>query len=96
MRVLSHPFRLDANGQAVTVAQGSSRHAGAVVSTVARERGVARLCGDHGRRRHSDDGVNTAEAIRRCEPDLTVTGVTVDYDASGLTTVRVSVEWAEE
>jgi hypothetical protein len=100
MRVLSHPFRLDSNGQAVTVQQGSHRQAGelagAVVSTIAGERGLAPLYGLRDPNGQGVDGGSVAAAIEMCEPDLDVTAVTVNYDAAGYTTVRVSVEWAEE
>lgn len=46
---LAHPFRIDANGSAVTLEQGSARHAaeacGHVISCEAEERPLAPLWG---------------------------------------------------
>jgi hypothetical protein len=100
MRVLSHPFRLDGSGQAVAVEQGSPRQAGelagAVVSTIASERGLAPSYGLQDPPQQGVDRIQVAAAVELCEPDLTVTAVTVDYDVQGNSTVRVSVEWAQE
>lgn len=100
MRVLSHPFRLDANGSIVTVEQWSpeqaSEVAGAVVSTHLGERSMAPLFGI------ADPvgvGITAAEAraaVELCEPDLRVDAAVTDTDSSGRQTVRVAVAWRDD
>ncbi len=100
MRVISHPFRLDSNGRVVTAPQYSGRQAaelaGAVVATVAGERGLAPAYGlpdPVGRGVHGEE---VASIIETCEPDLAVIAVDLAGDAGGYITVKTNVEWAEE
>ena len=100
MRVLSHPFRVDSNGRVVTVEQYSGRQAaelaGAVVATVAGERGLAPSYGLTDPSGGGVDGEQVAGLIELCEPDLAVVSVDVTGDGSGYVTVKTNVEWVEE
>lgn len=100
MRVISHPFRLDSEGRVVTTDQYSDRQAaelaGAVVATVAGERGLAPAYGlddPVGRGVNPEDAASTIEL---CEPDLSVLSVDIVGASKGYITVRANVEWAEE
>ena len=97
MRLLSHPLRLDGAGSMVTIEQGSPRHAaelaGAVVSTIAGERGLSPRYG-------IPDPVGTfpspdlfAGAIAYCEPDLNVISLEFDVTPAGRVSVRADVGW---
>lgn len=98
MRVLGFPLRI-ASGGFQTVEQWSQAEAamiaGAVVSTVLRERPLAP---DFGCMDPVGVGVSTAEvaaAIAIGEPDLEVLGVDVAPVAESRLPVRVSVQWIE-
>ena len=83
---LAHPFRIDANGAAVTLEQGSMRHAaeacGHIVSCEAGERPLAPLWGlmdPTGTRVNADEitattqvGASLPHGYERWSPDLAV------------------------
>lgn len=100
MRVISHPFRVDSNGRVVTVEQYSPRQAaeltGAVIATVAGERGLAPEYGLKDPIGLGVDGEQVAATVEFCEPDVAVLAVDVAGDSEGFITVKTNVEWAEE
>lgn len=100
MRVISHPFRVDSNGRVVTNEQYSPRQAaelaGAVVATVAGERGLAPAYGLNDPVGVGVNGDEVAATIELCEPDLAVVSVDVAGDSEGFLTVKTNVEWVEE
>lgn len=96
---LSHPFRLDANGQVATVPEGSPRHAaelaGHVLACIVGERPLAP---DYGMPDPSGIGMDSATVaaiVSTCEPELEVTGVTVTDDNAGGSTISVAVNWTQ-
>lgn len=96
---LSHPFRLDAAGQAATVIEGSPRHAaelaGHVLACIAGERPLAP---DYGMPDPTGVGMNAASVaaiVGACEPELEVTGVTITDRNDGSQTVAVDVNWTQ-
>lgn len=100
MTTLAHPFRIDAAGRAVTVEQGSARHAaetaGHIVSCEAGERSLAPLWGliDPVGTRISADEVRAV--IGFCEPGLRVDRVDVTETAEGTTAVAIDVDWSTD
>ena len=100
MRLLSHPLRLDAAGQIVTVEQDSDAHAAQlathILSTVAGERALAP---DFGIDDMIANGGYTAgqigAAVHLCEPDLEVLEVQADQ-AGDRQDVIVTVAWRED
>ena len=96
---LAHPFRIDANGAAVTLEQGSARHAaeccGHVVSCEAGERALAPLWGlmdPVGTRINPDEITAT---ISYAEPALAVARVEVSEFNDGTVSVDIDVDWAD-
>jgi phage baseplate assembly protein W len=94
---LAHPFRIDSAGRAVTVEQGSTRHAaeccGHIVSCEAGERPLAPLWGlidPSGTRLTADEIVAT---IGYAEPALRVDRVEIDENADGTVAVAIDVDW---
>ena len=95
----AHPFRLDGNGAAVTIEQGSARHAaeccGHIVSCEAGERPLAPLWGlmdPVGTRINSDE---IRAVIGYAEPALLVTRVEVIESNDNTVTVDIDVDWAD-
>ena len=95
---LAHPFRIDAAGRAVTLEQGSTRHAaeccGHIVSCEAGERPLAPLWGlmDPTGTRINPDEISAA--IGYAEPALLVTRVEVTERNDNTVTVDIDVDWA--
>ena len=96
---LAHPFRIDANGAAVTLEQGSARHAaeccGHVVSCEAGERPLAPLWGlmdPTGTRVNADEITAT---IGYAEPALLVSRVEVAESNDNTVAVAIDVDWAD-
>ena len=96
---LAHPFRIDANGAAVTLEQGSARHAaeacGHVVSCEAGERPLAPLWGlmdPTGTRVNADEVTAT---IGYAEPALLVARVEVTESNDNTVTVDIDVDWSD-
>ncbi len=99
MSTLAHPFRIDANGAAVTLEQGSARHAaeacGHIVSCEAGERPLAPLWGlmdPTGTRINPDEITAT---IGYAEPALLVTRVEVTESNDNTVAVDIDVDWAD-
>ena len=96
---LAHPFRIDANGSAVTLEQGSARHAaeccGHVVSCEAGERALAPLWGlmDPVGTRINPDEIRAV--IGYAEPALLVARVEVNESNDGTVTVDIDVDWSD-
>ena len=96
---LAHPFRVDASGAAVTLEQGSARHAaeacGHIVSCEAGERPLAPLWGlmdPTGTRVNADEITAT---IGYAEPALSVARVEVSEFNDGTVSVDIDVDWAD-
>jgi len=96
---LAHPFRIDANGAAVTLEQGSARHAaeccGHIVSCEAGERPLAPLWGlmdPTGTRVNADEITAT---IGYAEPALLVARVEVTESNDNTVTVDIDVDWSD-
>ena len=96
---LAHPFRVDASGAAVTLEQGSARHAaetcGHIVSCEAGERPLAPLWGlmdPTGTRVNADEITAT---IGYAEPALSVARVEVIERNDNTVTVDIDVDWAD-
>jgi hypothetical protein len=96
---LAHPFRIDSNGSAVTLEQGSTRHAaetcGHIVSCEAGERPLAPLWGlmdPTGTRVNADEITAT---IGYAEPALLVTRVEVTESNDNTVAVDIDVDWAD-
>ncbi len=96
---LAHPFRIDSNGAAVTLEQGSARHAaetcGHIVSCEAGERPLAPLWGlmdPTGTRVNADEITAT---IGYAEPALLVTRVEVTESNDNTVAVDIDVDWAD-
>jgi hypothetical protein len=96
---LAHPFRLDAAGSAVTVEQGSPRHAaemcGHVVACVAGERPLAPLWGllDPSGTAVTADEITAT--VTYCEPGLLVDRCEVTIDADGTCQIDIDVDFAD-
>lgn len=96
---LAHPFRIDSNGAAVTLEQGSARHAaeacGHIVSCEAGERPLAPLWGlmDPVGTRINPDEIRAV--IGYAEPALLVTRVEVTESNDNTVTVDIDVDWAD-
>ena len=96
---LAHPFRIDANGAAVTLEQGSARHAaeccGHVVSCEAGERALAPLWGlmDPTGTRINPDEIRAV--VGYAEPALLVTRVEVTESNDNTVTVDIDVDWSD-
>ena len=95
---LAHPFRVDASGAAVTLEQGSARHAaeacGHVVSCEAGERPLAPLWGlmdPTGTRVNADEITAT---IGYAEPALLVSRVEGAESNDNTVAVDIDVDWA--
>ncbi len=96
---LAHPFRIDANGAAVTLEQGSTRHAaeccGHIVSCEAGERPLAPLWGlmdPTGTRINPDEITAT---IGYAEPALAVARVEVTESNDNTVAVDIDVDWSD-
>lgn len=96
---LAHPFRIDANGAAVTLEQGSARHAaeccGHIISCEAGERALAPLWGlmdPTGTRINPDEVTAT---IGYAEPALAVARVEVSEFNDGTVSVDIDVDWSD-
>ncbi len=96
---LAHPFRIDSNGAAVTIEQGSARHAaetcGHIVSCEAGERPLAPLWGlmdPTGTRINPDEITAT---IGYAEPALLVARVEVTESNDNTVAVDIDVDWAD-
>ena len=96
---LAHPFRIDANGSAVTLEQGSPRHAaeccGHVISCEAGERALAPLWGlmDPTGARINPDEIRAM--ISYAEPALLVTRVEVAESNDNTVAVAIDVDWSD-
>jgi len=96
---LAHPFRVDASGAAVTLEQGSARHAaeacGHVVSCEAGERPLAPLWGlmDPTGTRINPDEIRAV--IGYAEPALAVARVEVTESNDNTVAVDIDVDWAD-
>ena len=96
---LAHPFRIDSNGAAVTLEQGSARHAaeacGHIVSCEAGERALAPLWGlmDPTGTRINPDEIRAV--VGYAEPALLVTRVEVTESNDNTVTVDIDVDWAD-
>ncbi len=96
---LAHPFRVDASGAAVTLEQGSARHAaeacGHIVSCEAGERPLAPLWGlmdPTGTRVNADE---VRATIGYAEPALAVARVEVTESNDNTVAVDIDVDWAD-
>ena len=96
---LAHPFRVDASGAAVTLEQGSARHAaeacGHIVSCEAGERPLAPLWGlmdPTGTRVNADEITAT---VGYAEPALAVSRVEVIERNDNTVTVDIDVDWSD-
>ena len=98
MTTLAHPFRIDANGAAVTLEQGSARHAaeacGHIVSCEAGERPLAPLWGlmDPTGTRINHDEIRAV--VGYAEPALLVTRVEITESNDNTVAVDIDVDWA--
>ena len=98
MTTLAHPFRIDANGAAVTLEQGSARHAaeacGHIVSCEAGERPLAPLWGlmDPTGTRINPDEIRAV--VGYAEPALLVTRVEITESNDNTVAVDIDVDWA--
>ncbi len=96
---LAHPFRVDSNGAAVTLEQGSPRHAaetcGHIVSCEAGERPLAPLWGlmDPVGTRINPDEIRAT--IGYAEPALVVSRVEVAESNDNTVAVDIDVDWAD-
>ncbi len=96
---LAHPFRIDSNGAAVTIEQGSARHAaetcGHIVSCEAGERPLAPLWGlmDPVGTRINPDEIRAV--IGYAEPALLVTRVEVTESNDNTVAVAIDVDWSD-
>ena len=96
---LAHPFRIDANGAAVTIEQGSARHAaeccGHAVSCEAGERPLAPLWGliDPTGTRINPDEIRAV--VGYAEPALAVARVEVIERNDNTVTVDIDVDWSD-
>ncbi len=96
---LAHPFRIDSNGAAVTLEQGSTRHAaeacGHIVSCEAGERPLAPLWGllDPVGTRINPDEVRAT--IGYAEPALAVARVEVAESNDNTVAVDIDVDWSD-
>lgn len=99
MVTLAHPFRIDAAGRAVTLEQGSARHAaeccGHIVSCEAGERPLAPLWGlmDPTGTRINPDEIRAV--IGYAEPALAVARVEVTEFNDGTVSVDIDVDWSD-
>ena len=99
MTTLAHPFRIDANGAAVMLEQGSARHAaeacGHIVSCEAGERPLAPLWGlmDPTGTRINPDEIRAV--IGYAEPALLATRVEVIESNDNTVTVDIDVDWSD-
>lgn len=100
MRLMSHPLRLDADGQIVTIVDGSKQHA-AELTTVVLSTGIGErsLAPEYGISDPTGVGEVSTEvlagAVSRCEPELIVTGIEINPTDSGTNKVSIAVEWQE-
>ena len=96
---LAHPFRIDANGTAVTVEQGSVRHAaelaGHIMSTGAGERALAPLWGLIDPTGTQVDEDELTATIVYAEPALVVQRLDVNRYPDGTVLVDIDVDWAD-
>ena len=96
---LAHPFRIDSNGAAVTLEQGSMRHAaeccGHIVSCEAGERALAPLWGlvDPTGTRINPDEIRAV--VGYAEPALLVTRVEVAESNDNTVAVAIDVDWSD-
>lgn len=96
---LAHPFRVDSNGAAVTLEQGSARHAaeccGHIVSCEAGERALAPLWGlvDPSGSRINPDEIRAV--VSYAEPALLVTRVEVTERNDNTVAVDIDVDWSD-
>ena len=96
---LAHPFRIDANGAAVTLEQGSARHAaeacGHIVSCEAGERPLAPLWGlmDPVGTRINPDEIRAV--VGYAEPALLVSRVEVAESNDNTVAVAIDVDWSD-
>lgn len=99
MRLMSHPLRLDADGQIVTIEDGSKRHAaelaGIVLNTYAGERPLAPEYGIQDPIGGNVSAETLAAAVTRSEPELNVTAIDLTTTDAGTAKLSVAVEWAE-
>lgn len=94
---LAHPFRLDAAGAAAVVPQGGKRHALEIVRhIVACRAGERPLAPEWGLADPLADGVDEPDvlaAIDLCEPDIAVSGVTLNDTADGTLDIVIDAAW---
>ena len=96
---LAHPFRIDSNGAAVTLEQGSARHAaetcGHIVSCEAGERALAPLWGlmDPTGTRVTADEIRAV--IGYAEPALRVDRVEITERSDNTVAVDIDVDFSD-
>ena len=96
---LAHPFRIDSNGAAVTLEQGSLRHAaeccGHIVSCEAGERALAPLWGliDPTGTRINPDEVRAV--VSYAEPALRLLRAEVAESNDNTVAVAIDVDWSD-
>lgn len=99
MRVFAHPFRV-AGSAVATVEQGTDAEARQVIQAVLSiPRGTRTLGPEWGIDDPAGAGVSAAEvraAVELCEPDLTVTAVSVEATSLGRQRVLVAAAWTSE
>ena len=96
---LAHPFRIDSNGSAVTVEQGTLRHAaelaGHIMSTGAGERALAPLWGLIDPSGTQVDADELRATITYAEPALVVERLDVTRFPDGTVTADIDVDFAD-
>lgn len=100
MRVFAHPFRIASDGSAATIEQWTDDEARQVVGLVLGIfRGTSRLGPEWGIDDPAGVGLTAGEVqatIELCEPELEVTGVTVEPTTGGRQRVLVAAQWIPE
>lgn len=97
---LAHPFRIDSAGRAVTVEQGSGRHAaeaaGHVLACGVGERPLAPLWGLSDPSGSYVDADEIRAVVGLCDPDLALERVEVTAGVDGRAQVDIDVNWTDE
>ncbi len=100
MQLISHPMRLDSAGAVVTIDDTSTRAAaelaGHVLSCLRGERPLAPIYGVRDQASGDVSADAVAGAIAVCEPEITVTAITLTETAMDRVRVQVDVEWSQQ
>lgn len=100
MQLISHPMRLDSAGAVVSIPDDSARAAaelaGHVVSCLLGERPLAPIYGVQEAAMSGVSATVVASAIALCEPEITVTAISVTDTAMDRVRVQVDVEWSQQ